>query len=628
MAKIWSQESWTGGQSTGSRIGYKNSFDDGIGIDFRTDPDKLSILRKLTKDSGTVVTDLVKWMVEYNGNIYMYGASGGLYKKSTSNVYSLLSTIPNSTGQGLQIFNTLNTDLGWYAQNAQLGRIAGVGGIEGLDNNYLYTMSYNRFLSNSFGVASGYTPPTSISETSTNKFSFVATKMSMFGFNIYFGGKGTGTVTVTLHDANDSSVATASLTAGARTDNADNLFEFSNKAFFLNVGATYHIHVTSTVSDGGIGTGTANDLSKAQIKGYTRPLETDGLFHPMEVFQNLLCIGNGRFLATMDDSEVWDNERLIFPRGESVRCLETIGSYIAIGTNRGTSIEQYGSSRVYFWDGVSPTYNDFIDIDGQINAMANTGNNKLIIMHGTEGNITIYNGGITYKRKLKNLGDNLTVEIYPGALAVWEKIVYFGMTGGTSQMDRVIYAYGTKDNDYPTALSKDYVISTGNYAWNNVTNRGVQIGCILGISSSKFYVSWSDNTTGVAIQGIDMIDTSSDQATAFVDSLRIDGGDIDREKKSTSINVVCEPLTAGQKIEVYTKLDQAAAGYTLLGDLSYTSDTSAIYKSFPISPKWLEMQIRLKLYSSSGVSPTVLSVSVDMQMSSQQQGGKRLAGNL
>ena len=54
------QTNFSGGISDGEKLGLPNSFKFGRSIQFRDDPSKITILPRTTKDSGTVVTELIK----------------------------------------------------------------------------------------------------------------------------------------------------------------------------------------------------------------------------------------------------------------------------------------------------------------------------------------------------------------------------------------------------------------------------------------------------------------------------------------------------------------------------------------------------------------------------------------
>lgn len=751
MAKIFLQNSGIGGVSDGSRAGYKGAYADGIGVDVRSDPDKISSNNALTKDSSTTVTDLVKWIREYNGEYYMYGDSGKIYNRATNGTYTNIKTVSDSNGQGMEIFN----ESLWYANDDGLGKATGIGGTESFEDDYFLTETTeidNEYDEDNTGQT--YTVPSSITETAANKIVFTADYDEYIAVGFAINAKGTGDWTITVHlDADDSVIAEKTI-ENANLPSSVKFYRLEfNTPFNLTVGTDYHIHLTSSDGTGTVITSTTGDLSTVQYSIYkflrdedvdqfsTKTIDDDSTelsttsitlsttlkesekqsfipekssliaisvllrtvtsgditltlhnandeviaektvafaslrggrsfykfifdevvylqiggdyhfhivttgvatvlsasssledvyfkthfpvlisdddFHTMKVFSNLLCIGNGRFLATLDDSEIYEPEALIFPKGEKVRSLETIGDYIAISTWRGSSLSDYGTSRMYLWDGVSDTFNAFLDFDGQINAMKNEGNNQLAVISGTDGSIYYYTGGITLMRKMKGLAVGDTIEIYPAALDVWEGILRIGISDGTStDFDRVVWSYGRKDKDVPLSLTKDYPISTG-----TTTGTGVQIGAVLGISRSTFFVSWKDSST----YGVDIIDTSNKQSSTNIEYLRFDGGKPSLEKKTNAITVRCVPLTTGQSITVKYKINNEAS-WTTAGTMSYTDTNDIFLQSFPIASakkRYYDFEIRLELNTSSGVAPEILAVSMDVDEKDQHQQNKR-----
>jgi len=107
-----------GGWSLGSKSGQMGSCRYSVGLDYKSDPDFITANKALVKDSGTTVTDLVKWIVPYNALVYSYGDTGKIYKNSAG-TYTLLRTVANSKGQGMAVYGNYL----YYRQNSQIGRM-------------------------------------------------------------------------------------------------------------------------------------------------------------------------------------------------------------------------------------------------------------------------------------------------------------------------------------------------------------------------------------------------------------------------------------------------------------------------------------------------------------------------
>jgi penicillin V acylase-like amidase (Ntn superfamily) len=66
MARKYVQIKRYSGLSDSEKEGLQSQYLWGRSIDYRSDPTKLTILPRTTKNSGTVVVDLVKWMDRYS----------------------------------------------------------------------------------------------------------------------------------------------------------------------------------------------------------------------------------------------------------------------------------------------------------------------------------------------------------------------------------------------------------------------------------------------------------------------------------------------------------------------------------------------------------------------------------
>lgn len=600
--QVFRQDNFTGGISEGSKSGYKGSFNNSLGLDFRTDPDKLQVMPMLVRDSDAKITDFVRWGVELAGTVYFYGNTGRIYKRNSTQNYSLLKTVSSSTGQGIAIFN----DELWYAGNTNLGKSSN---FSTFSDNYFVTVTPgtlptdegDKDINSTNAHGDTYQVPTgAISEAAANLYSFIPNKYSFAGINFWLQAKGTATVILfTLHDSQNNTIWSQNFSLSSATSTAYNRVTPSPNTVILVPGATYHIHaIVDTGTTTTIGTTVNNDLSTMSFQSYFRPLENNTTYHPMAVFLNKLAIGNGRFLCTVDDSEILNNEALAFPKGEQVRCLETIGDYLAIATTLNVDQNQDPRSRIYFWDGLSTTYNSFIDVDGGVHSIRNIGNNTLFILHGSQLTITAYTGGITPIRRVKSIGQFETGYINEGATNVWENMLIFGLDdGGTTEIDRAVYTYGRKSKDYPMALNKDFLISTGNTS-------GVAIGCIVSSSSDTLFISWYDSNTST--YGIDQLLTTSQQDLAYFETLRFDNNLPNLEKLCKTISVRTLPLNYGQTVTVYYRINNSE-DWTLVGEMNYEKIPQIVYKSFPLDVRFFEIEFRVELATETEEAPTLLS---------------------
>lgn len=112
--------------------------------------------------------------------------------------------------------------------------------------------------------ANTYTVPVApISEAATDKLTFTpssSTRSRVFRIAFYVVSKGSGDWKVTLHDASNNTLAIKILANSVLVNGQLNYFTIP----YAWASGPLHVHVTSTVADGTLKTGTAGDLSTAQ----------------------------------------------------------------------------------------------------------------------------------------------------------------------------------------------------------------------------------------------------------------------------------------------------------------------------------------------------------------------------
>src|SRR3990172_6979886 len=136
MAKdIKSYERFINGIASYEAEGTEDSFSFARSIDHRTDPTSFKLLPKTIKESGTVVTDLIKWAEIVSGTSYMVGDTGNFYKRTSAGSYSLLRAIASNSGNGLGYF--AEDDYVYYPSDKVIGRYGPVGGTPSFTDDFL-----------------------------------------------------------------------------------------------------------------------------------------------------------------------------------------------------------------------------------------------------------------------------------------------------------------------------------------------------------------------------------------------------------------------------------------------------------------------------------------------------------
>ena len=375
------------------------------------------------------------------------------------------------------------------------------------------------------------------------------------------------------------------------------------------IGATYHFHVTAS-SITGVPTlvaGTNNNLETGEFKSYYQFLIEDN-FHPTDQMLNIMCFGNGRYLATYDASTLTYNpHRLTFPSGWNVRCLSKWREYFAIGCWKGTSISDYDQGMIFFWDGISDTYNSFVEVpEGAVNAMLGS-QGTLYIVAGYQGDLLEYTGGkkALKVKRIPKITDDTYVEVLPGSMSMWRTLLQIGVgVTDSSEIEQGVYSWGKRNQSYIDGLSYDYKISTG-----NTTASNIKIGLLLPVNK-KLLIGWKDNIS----YGLDSVDPTNDcYGEGSIEWLIRDEDALWKEKKPDVIRADFEPLVDGDTVGIQFKLDRS-------GDWSVEeTETTADAKKLRVQPsveslgdeiRHREYQVRLNLKTTNTSSPAGLGLTV------------------
>ena len=453
-----------------------------------------------------------------------------------------------------------------------------------------------------------YTLGTSISETSANKLTFTpganGDPQKSIAFKV--NAKGTGSWTVTIHDAFNNVVATQTITNANLPSSGLVEFIFSTP-WRIVINKTYHAHLTSSTGDGSVVTGTLNDLSTAYFYTYIGFLVTDTQFHPVVRFLNKIVIGNERYLATWDGAS-YNANFIAFPQGTHVRCFGFWREYLAIGTwqeaTSGTpNIYDWPVGRVYFWDGISLTFNFYVDIaEGQVNAIQGM-NTTLYIMSGWNSNLLAWEGGYIYAsgntntqkiRKMPFLAAGEYLEMYPQAMGMWRGLLHLGLASNSNSTNLVrgVYSWGTLNKNYPESLSYDYAISTGN------SGSTVTIGSLFG-AGQDLLIGWKDGSG----YGVDKVNFSNNPASVgTVKTLIQDAGRLYNDKSLMRLKAQFLPLASGESVGIGYSIDRGT--WVNSTPDSTVGDTEA---RFEVGiGRGREYQYSVSLYSTGSTSPTLI----------------------
>ena len=112
----------------------------GRSINYRDDPQALTILPGAVKESGNVITDLLKSadIVPTSLTLYSYGNAGTIYSRTSAGSWSALRTVANSHGNGMAYFT--GDDYLYYTLDSTIGRYGPVSGTPQFNDNFLQSL--------------------------------------------------------------------------------------------------------------------------------------------------------------------------------------------------------------------------------------------------------------------------------------------------------------------------------------------------------------------------------------------------------------------------------------------------------------------------------------------------------
>jgi hypothetical protein len=438
------------------------------------------------KDSGSVVTDLIKKMEStypYDNARYAYGDSGNVYR-ITNNTWVLDHTIASGSpaGQGMVLLvNQLLCPTSTTIAVKQPLNNSGVwnddlfsDGVQNVDINY---------------VASGqtYTVPSSITENQLNTLYFGSGgngNTALFAYDpiktisLYVTSVGTGNMTIALHDKYNNALGTATITNGSLVAGAMNAFVFSTP-LRIQIGATYHLHITQATADGTIQTGTTNDFSTAQVQSLFGILIADAKYHPGVQATNgvtaIAVIGNEHYLATYDGTTYNPNKITLEP-GYSVRKITKINQNIIAYCWKGNDLTAYEEGRAYVWDGIQPYYTIGLPLTlGMPNTTVNF-KNRVFGVFGGMGDMSIAPDETTPFRQIQSapkLTKGYITTVEPEAISVWQKRALVGFSNTTDPNAGVYNDPSAGNHTAGSTYTPPVGLEQGVYEFGNQSDRAI-----------------------------------------------------------------------------------------------------------------------------------------------------------
>lgn len=209
---------------------------------------------------------------------------------------------------------------------------------------------------------------------------------------------------------------------------------------------------------------------------------------PIQKFLKFICFGNQRYLATWDTgASSWNATRITLPLGYKIKWLRPLTDYLVISAHHSA----FGSA-LFFWDGISQTYNRAIQLPNVASVAGVVDKNALYIITD-DGWISIFNGtGLTKLNRFPDIElGGVSFSVSPDAVKVFQGLIYIGKAAHGYNMEKRYYPGGIwVFNPATRALYFKHLMSHGGIG--NASGYGViTIGSIfLNSNATAFHVAW------------------------------------------------------------------------------------------------------------------------------------------
>lgn len=236
----------------------------------------------------------------------------------------------------------------------------------------------------------------------------------------------------------------------------------------------------------------------------------DNEFHPMEIQNGVLYIGDGNYVAQVD-SGVFSANALNLESKYRISALGKIYTDLLIGTYTSDSVSK---SHIFRWNTWSDSYTNSDEVNEiGINAFI-PADNMVFVQAGYSGNIYFYNGQQLelYKKIPGNWDINNQAVVYPYSVATIGNSSFMGLSQVTGDpADLGVYQMGRHSRNYNYILDLPYPISERN--GNDFVLSNIKIGAILAVGYD-LYVAWENGSN----RGIDKLDYSNKLDGAYLET--------------------------------------------------------------------------------------------------------------
>lgn len=538
-----------------------------VGLDIHSEPGIIKINNELAlhSDAGTDINEFCLDAIACsNGVIYWFSSESGKIWEDDDGDLSLVYTTAPTRGEA-KILSAIEYQghIYWTTQN-YVHRILVAKTSDWATNAEPNYMELNLDQPAIDGLGDTYTTATSISEAAAHRQTVQFHEDDIEGIAVYVDAKGTGNVTLTLHDSANSVIQAITIANASLINDAFNYFDFT-ATFNPVLGNEYHIHVTSTVADAEIGSLVADDAETIYTKLYTT---ADSKYHPLLILNGVLYIGDRQYIHQIETIRsagltVPSNFALDIPQPYRVTDLAIFETDLVLGTIVDNDVNE---AKVFRWNTWSDTYSNDDGVEEVGIRAFIPADNYLFAVAGVNGHIYAYNG-----QKLEPVTripgtytPTSTIEINPSSIVTVKGIQLFGVSALTGDATKQgIWSFGANSVYYPRVLNLEYPISPreaipeGSAAAAGFVTSGVEIGAAV-VKGNDYYVSWR-RTDGVTITtGVDKLDYEVVLDGAYLESRAVTNH---RHLVNTFKNVYANyiSLPTNTNIEVYHRKDYSGS---------------------------------------------------------------------
>jgi hypothetical protein len=611
--------SFEGGWSSDIKYGAPSTFWFSRSLDFRKSPSQLSILPGMAKESGSVVTGLVTEMIQLpSGKMVAIDSSGSVYQRSTGGTWTKEVTVLTSTAFGM-VYN-LQQDTIYIPGQTKLHNITNAdgrfsGGVFTVNEGAIAQLQDQASVN---GHAQSYSTTGAISEAAVDRQAFTPTIEPLYSIKVWVTTKGSGSLTITMHDAANNVLGTSTLANGSITNGAYNEFVFATpvRMYAKPNPASYHFHATHPSGTAHVlGTSVASSLATADYLTLSnRLVQPNNGFHQVIEFLQYYCFLNERYLAVWEpisqsapSSSELQQHRLVFPSGYEGTSMALYTQYIAVAAERRSTsaTNEFQDGKIFLWDGTAQTYNLIINVPEGAPYGLHSHSNRLYWFAG--GAWWAWAGGNPVK-VFQMRGTDFEFSAvqtylvnYPNTMTVRNGILLAAFPSETNSLtlEYGVYGFGRRDKNYPEGIGHAYSMSTG-----SLTNGTLRIGMLKNFGD-KLFMSWRDGST----YGVDKVDNSSNPAStatfeALISDIQVSSknrlGRVDKDKQATYLVISFKPLPTGATVTPKIKLDRASVWTN--GDTAVAGDTTV---KLQVNNRYKETQVGYDLTATT-TTPEIL----------------------